>query len=320
MPSSLSDVAKLANVSLGTASSVLTARKGFRVSPDTAARIREAAEQLDYRANRLARALATGKSRLVGLVDYDVGASFSSHLGGQFHRALAADGYDLAIFDESTPADAIANIVDGAICCSRGMPPGLADLLPVVHISPCPNSPHDALHLDMAPGAKEAMALFAQAGCQRIAYLGCDPGTELSDGRLQSYQEFVDRTGREGIMIVTTDDRRQEGFEAVNRYAEANGWPDAVFCRNDDLAFGVYRAARESGLVVGKDVLVIGCDDICGEYFDPPLTTLALPFDQISEIAWRLLQERIESSDLPPRVAPITAKLIVRSSASLIRN
>src|ERR1700722_12174889 len=112
MPSSLSEVAKVAGVSLGTASSVLTGRTGFRVSAETAKRIQQAAHQLGYQPNRLARALATGRTRLIALIDYDFGASFSAHLGRHFHDALGADRYDLIIIGEATSPDAVASMVD----------------------------------------------------------------------------------------------------------------------------------------------------------------------------------------------------------------
>ena len=183
MPASLSEVARLAGVSLGTASSVLTKRSGFRVSRDTAARIQRAAQEAGYRPNRLARALATGRTRLVALIDYEFGASFSANIGHYFHLALAADGYDLIIVGQSTPPEAVANMVDGAICCSRQIPPGLDDVLPAVQVSPKPDTRQDALDLDFGPGARRAMETLDKAGCRTIAYLGTSTGEMGADGR-----------------------------------------------------------------------------------------------------------------------------------------
>jgi LacI family transcriptional regulator len=309
----------MAGVSLGTASSVLTARSGFRVSPETAARIQQAARQLDYRPSRLAQALATGKTKLIALIDYDFGASFSAHLGRHFHLALGADRYDLVIVGESTPADAVASMVDGAICCSRDLPAGWDDVLPVVQISPKADTRHDALHLDFHSGATAAMGTLARAGCQRIAFLGPGTGEESKDGRLVAYRQFLGQMGGPEIFIEADSDRQQEGYSALTRYAASEDWPQGIFCMNDGLALGAYRAIREAGLKVGRDIAVVGCDDIGGEFLDPPLTSIAVPFQEISTIAWDMLRERIQSPDLPARVLKIQPKFIERASSSLAR-
>jgi LacI family transcriptional regulator len=317
MPSSLSEVARLAGVSLGTASSVLSARSGFRVSAETAARIRQAADKLDYKPNRLARALATGKTRLIALVDYDFGASFSAQLGRQFHLALSGDSYDLVIIGESTPPNAVATIVDGAICCSRDMPPGLDDALPVVQISPRPDTRQDALFLDFKPAAAQAMNALEREGCETVAFLGCDANSESCDGRLLAYREFIRQTGRCEVLIGSKADRQKEGYEALAHYVSENDWPQGIFCSNDELAVGAYRAIRETGRRVGREVAVIGCDDIGSEFFDPPLSTLAMPFEEISTIAWELLQRRIRSPELPTRIVDIRPTLVERESSRL---
>ncbi|MDR3687995.1 MAG: LacI family DNA-binding transcriptional regulator [Fimbriimonas sp.] len=315
MASSLSEVARLAGVSESTASSVLTKRRGFRVSPETAARIREAAERLEYRPNRLARALATGSTRLIALIDYDFGANFSAHLGRQFHLALGADGYDLVVFGQSTPPDAVAGIVDGVICSSREVPPGLDDVLPVVQISSNPDTRQDAIRLDLKTATAAAMRVFERAGCDQVAFLGPASGLESFDGRLAAYRDFVAESGRTEILVETESDRPHEGYQALGYYAETSSWPVGIFCRNDELALGAYRAIRESGRTVGNDIAVIGCDDIGGGYFDPPLTSMALPFKEISETAWSLLRERIASPDLPSRSFTVTPELIERASS-----
>jgi len=307
----------MAGVSLGTASSVLTGRSGFRVSVETAKRIRHAANELGYQPNRLARALATGKTRLIALIDYDFGASFSAHLGRHFHHALGADHYDLIIVGQATSPEAVASMVDGAICISRSVPSGIEELLPVVQVSPVPDTGQDSLTLDFESATLEAMNLFQQIGCQSVVFLGHSTGSYSVDGRILAYRDFVRRTGQPEILLPSAMDRAVEGYESMARYAAEHGWPQGVFCRNDELAVGAYRAIREAGLKVGRDVAVIGCDDIGGEFQEPPLTSIAVPFDELSSLAWRLLQERIETRDLPARAEVITPKLVERASSTL---
>lgn len=319
MASTLSEVARLAGVAEGTASSVLTKRRGFRVAPETAARIREAAEKLGYRPNRLARALATGSTRLIALIDYDFGANFSAHLGRQFHLALGADGYDLVIFGQSTPPDAVASIVDGAICSSREVPPGLDDVLPVVQVSSNPDTRQDAIRLDLKSATADAMRVFDRAGCESVAFLGPVSGLEALDGRLAAYLEHMAWSGRPKLLIETGSDRPQEGYEALVKFTSNAEWPSGIFCRNDELAVGAYRAIRESGRRPGEDVAVIGCDDIGGGFFDPPLTSMALPFREISETAWGMLRERIEMPEIASRVHSVIPDLVERESSRLLR-
>ena len=132
------------------------------------------------------------------------------------------------------------------------------------------------------------------------------------------YADFARRTGREQIVIDAALDRQVEGYQALAAHAQKEGWPQGLFCQNDELALGAYRALREAGLRAGREVAVIGCDDTGGEFFDPPLTSIALPFPEICEMAWSLLMERIESPDLPSRSRRVVPRLIERSSSFLM--
>jgi LacI family transcriptional regulator len=314
MASSLSEVARRASVSLGTASSVLTGRKGHRVASATAARIRKAADELGYKPNRLARALATGKTRLIALIDYEFGAAYSNRLARQFHRVLAEDDHDLVVFGESTDPSAVASLADGAFCTSRIVPAELDKILPLVQISPKPDTRQDSLRLDMRSSAEEAMKAFGQVGCERIGCIGKVSSLDPLDPRLVAYRSFISETRRPEILIDVPADCPSNDFLTLREYVGSNRWPHGLFCLNDEIASGTYRAIREAGLKVGSDVAVIGCDDIDADYFDPPLTTQSIPFEEIGRIAWSLLRERIQSPDIPARVIDVTPKLVMRQS------
>jgi LacI family transcriptional regulator len=91
-----------------------------------------------------------------------------------------------------------------------------------------------------------------------------------------------------------------------------------VFCFNDRFAVGAYRGLRRRGLVVPRDLSVVGFDDqdFVADYADPPLTTVALPHYAMGEWAARVLVARINGEDDPPRVHLMPCRLVRRGSVT----
>jgi LacI family transcriptional regulator len=94
------------------------------------------------------------------------------------------------------------------------------------------------------------------------------------------------------------------------------GGVDALFCNNDDLALGAYRGLREAGLRVPDDVMLVGCDGIEDmQFLEQPLTTIAIPVEEMCALAWRFLRRRIENPDTPLQHALLQPTLVVRESS-----
>lgn len=104
----------------------------------------------------------------------------------------------------------------------------------------------------------------------------------------------------------------------IKAYIKANGCPDALLCQNDETAIYTYRAVIGLGYRLPDDTLLVGCDGLpYMEFFDPPLSTIALPTEEICVITSQFLQARIASPDLPIQKATLQGRLMVRKSLGL---
>src|SRR5262249_5883831 len=139
----------------------------------------------------------------------------------------------------------------------------------------------DYVHLDFTDRVIEGVRHLYTVGCRRIAYLvpdWFDWYRSCRDARLYGYETAVAEVGQEPEYILTTDEKRQSVAPALKRYFEERGRPDGLFCFNDDMAIGAYRALRDLDLRIPEDVALIGCDGIEDTaYHDPRLTTIAQP-------------------------------------------
>ena len=99
-------------------------------------------------------------------------------------------------------------------------------------------------------------------------------------------------------------------------YIREHGCPEAIFCRNDHMALGAYRALRDHGKRVPEDVAIVGCDGIPeAKYLDAPLTTIEQPLAEMCALGWKFLKQRIENPELPQQAAVLMSDLVVRKSS-----
>ena len=116
------------------------------------------------------------------------------------------------------------------------------------------------------------------------------------------------------VINVLTDDHDvfEQRFKA---YIEEKGCPDGLLCQNDETAMGAFRVLRDLGFTVPSDVLLVGCD---GQphmrNFDPPLSTIAQPMEEMCAMAWQFLQQRIAQPHLPHQQATFEGKLVTTES------
>lgn len=108
---------------------------------------------------------------------------------------------------------------------------------------------------------------------------------------------------------------RDPARTAVTEHLRRHGCPDGLFCRNDEMAVGAYRAFCDLGIRVPEDVALVGCDGIEeAEYGYCPLSTIVQPFAQMCEAVWQLLARRMQPPDTPLEHIVLPAYLAVRHS------
>jgi LacI family transcriptional regulator len=319
------DVAERAGTSTAVVSYVFN--NGPRpVSAATRQRVLDAAEELQYRPNALARALSFGRTYSVGLVVPHIRNPYLAALAEQLEVKARERGHLLLIGDAGgDPNQEAAHIssfierkVDGIVLVSLRTQRELQELdtvdVPVVALHPLPPElPASSLSIDFAAAAEEATRHLLDHG---YAHIGALTGPEDSMGTSE-HLTGINRAiaGVPGAQLShrACAISRYVAAEEIRPWLAANDRPRAIYCATDEQAFGVLFAAWEAGLSVPGDVAVLGFDgtDDCRVSI-PPLTAIRQPVPEMAAQAVELLVSG-DAHDRPMRVT-LPYELVRRAS------
>jgi DNA-binding LacI/PurR family transcriptional regulator len=323
------DVARLAGVSQKTVSRVLNDEP--YVSADVRRRVLDAAEELGYRRNQAARALASGRTRSIGVVTLGTALYGPASLLMGIERAVREVGYTLRVADtiEGDPggiAGALASLLDqgvDGVVISEPIDEGVGLIsvdVPVLVLGAPPT-----FAAPQVVTARVGAGLLARAATEHLLELGHATVHHLAGpqrwysarDRLAGWREALRAHGADEPPVVEGDWSAASGY-AAGRELAGDGTVTAVFAANDDMAIGLIRAQLEAGRRVPEDISVVGFDDIpVAAYVTPPLTTVRQPFDEVARQGLALLVHVIEKPDveLPP-AADQPVELVVRASTA----
>jgi DNA-binding LacI/PurR family transcriptional regulator len=320
-------VARRAGVSQSAVSRVFT--PGASASARTAEKVRQAASELGYRPNMMARAMITGKSRIIGLV--------VAYLDNQFYplalqllsKALQEKGYHILVFTASNSQGAAEEVmqelldyqVDGIITASVGMTNDLtmrcaAAGIPVVMF----NRGQEGADISSVTsanmlGGKTVAEFLLACGHRNIAHISGWSGSSTGRDRQAG---FCDALATAGIVPQVIDGMfdREIAAAATRTMMQGATPPDAIFVGNDHMAFAVLDTLRqEMGLRVPEDVAVIGYDDVpLASWPAYNLTTMRQPVNRMVEATVDTLLTRIENPITPARRIEIESPLIARGT------
>lgn len=320
------DVAELAGVSPSTVSRALG--KPGRISAPTEARIRAAAEQLNFRINPMARALHTGRTRTIALVVADITNPVIFDIVRGAEQAASAEGYTLVIAEsqESTQAEAetverLLPSVDGIILATTRMDDAtigaIAAQKPLILINRAVEG-LPAILPDIAQGVDALLAHLADLGHRSIAYLSGPPTSWISAGRWQCLLEETERRGIALVEIGPNPPTIRGGRDVFRRVRAARA--SAVVAFNDLIAIGVMQSAAEAGVVVPDELSVAGFDDIFGsELIVPALTTVRSPLEHAGRRAASHLLAELSGEPAGAEEELLSTELVVRGSTGPAR-
>lgn len=269
------DVARLAGVSQSAVSRYFT--PGTSVSKKTAEKIREAAEQLGYRPNVLARSLITGRSRIIGLVVAYLENYFYPEVVERLSKSLQDQGYHVLVFISSIASENVDQItqeildyqVDGIVLASANMS---SELAARCHASGVPivlfNRLQDDVRLsavtsDNRAGGRQLAELLVSLGHRRCGYIAGFEGASTQRDREQGFRDGLEAAGLTLFAREVGNFRYDEAQDAARRMFGKSDRPDAVFVCNDHMAFAVMDVLRfELNLRIPDDVSVAGFDDV----------------------------------------------------------
>ena len=318
------DIAKLAGVNPSTVSRALTTPG--RINATTEAKVREAAKQLNYRVNPFARALPTGKTKMLAFMVADITNPVFFKLVRGAEQAAAELGYTLVIAEsqesslvESDTLERILPSVDGVILGTTRLSDqeiyALNQQKPVVLVNRKVDGVSDVVP-DNSPGIAEAVKHLADLGHKHIAFVAGPNASWINTDRWNLLMENAVDLGMT-IAEISSNEPTVDGGRAVFARVRAAG-VTAVVTYNDLMAIGLLREATAQGVNVPTDLSIIGFDNIFGSDFtNPPLSTIELPLQKIgTEAVETLLKSFIAEQDGPLHGTSEVASLLVRGSTA----
>lgn len=324
----LETVAKEANVSTATASQVM--RGTGRISQKTRKRVLEAAQKLHYVPDSRAAAMRSGQSREIGFTINQISNPFNAEVISGVSDLLESEGYLVSVLDarddpvrQDRHLDAfIRNRRAGLIWVpALDTPDAAVDLLTTHRIPTVTFLRHrnagrfDHVGIRNQEATRAATNHLADLGHRHIAYLGGVGLNPVRTQRIEGYKQIMAERDLPAPIIWESRDNKMDGLDALMALRDRHPNTTAIVCNGDTVALGACLALARSDLVPGKDMSVIGFDDIPESAVStPPLTTMAVSPYQLGRRLARLLLDRIHEPDTPVTVSEISAELIVRKT------
>lgn len=324
-------IARLANVSIATVSR--TINHVATVNPKIAKRVWEVIEELDYFPNTQARALVSGRSRILGLIVSEITNPFFPELIQGFEDIAVEHGYEILVsstnYEPKRMSHCIRRMlerkVDGVAVMTFGIEAPLLEQLaqrkvPLVFIDVGPNGPGiNVLKVDYRHGIRQGVQHLAALGHRNISFVRGPVGLHSAQSRLAAFSESMQECGitPDPAWIVQGDHTLEGGMAAMKQLLEAKNMPTAVMCSNDMTAIGVLHTMYRAGLRVPDDLSVIGFDDIhIAEVTIPPLTTVQMSRFELARAAVNALRACAEGTEISPQKHEynIRTDLVVRES------
>ena len=308
MPATIKDLARETKLGVATISRYLNGKSVKKVNR---IKIEEAIEKYDYTINEYARGLRTNWSKSIGLIFTGVDDRFSSVLVANTQKALTAHGYSTILANNnSNPVDEeravdflIGRNVDGVITIPIYPSGGAYDKLkkrgiPVVFFdSDLPEYDLDSVIVDNESIGRMAAEYLLKKGHRRVAVLLGPGGGFTADRRWKGFEESFAEAGvalrPECVLRGQTDE--QAGADGMRALLALDPRPTAVFCSNYDLTVGGIMALNETRLALGKDLSLIGVDNLSlAKVIRPRLTLISQPYEEIASRGVSMLLDRIE--------------------------
>jgi len=327
----ITDVARVANVSKSTVSLVLQGSP--LIAPETAERVRQAAEALGYVYNRRAADLRRKSTNVIGIVINDLLNPFFAEMLVGMERRLDAAGYISLMAHTDERLDIQERVLTSMreynaagliLCPAFDTPPGLLQAIRaagtplVITVRPVGAGDYDFVGADHEGGTLAVTRHLIEQGHRRIAFVGRIGGGPVYEQRRAGYQramlEHSLSVAPEWIVDIALT--REGGRDGVRQVLAMQPRPTAAVCYNDIVAFGAMSEVGEQGLVVGRDLALTGFDGVMASaHTNPPLTTADVKPGALGTAAADALLQRLAHPDAPPIRHLAQARLVVRQSS-----
>jgi len=333
----LRDVARKAGVSITTVSIVLNGKAGSNIPPETQGRVVAAAAELGYRPNAMARGLRQRRSETIGFLSDEIATTpFAGAMIQGAQDAAWESGIVLLLVNTGRDRDIEARAldimherrVDGLIYATMyhqvvDPPAALREVPSVLLDARARDLSLASVVPDEVNAARRAVQILLVRGHRRIGFVNTTDRVPAAFERLDGFRSAL---AEHGIAFDASLVAAGEGSDpatgelAAARLLDLADRLTGLFCFNDRMAMGAYRAIRRRGLRVPEDVSVVGFDneEQIAPWLEPPLTTLALPHYQMGRwaVEYLLTQASASGSSTEPLQYRMPCPLIERSSVA----
>ena len=329
----IAEIARRARVSTATVSRTLN--QSGPVKAATARKVWRAVTALNYYPNSHARALVSGRSRLIGLIVSDITNPFFPELIRSFEGLAAQQRYDLLItstdYETARMTACLRRMlerkVDGVAMMTSEMDPGLIKELsrrgvPIVFMDVGQVGPRMShVAIDYENGVKQAVEHLAALGHTHIAFISGPLDLHSARTRQQAFLDGMrqHRLRPDRRLIREGTHTADGGERAMAALLRLSTRPTAVVASNDWTAIGALHAIHAAGLRVPEDVSLVGFDDIpLVSYTTPALTTVRMSASDVGATAFNALFGLIDRQRLEGDVYQVPTRLVVRQSTARV--
>lgn len=324
----LADVAQHAGVSRATAS--LVVREAGTLTPQTRARVKDSMDALGYVYHRGAASLRASRTQSVGVIVPDMSNGFTAEMTIAIESILATTGrvtlmgnsLEDPVHQDILLRSMLERQVDGllvipAVGTTRAFAQSLerSRVPSVLATREIGGAEIPYVGIDNVKGGRLAGEHLLFHGARKVAYLGGFANLKPRQDRIRGVRQALRRSDVTLDVDIPGPPRGSWGLETALDLLARNALPDAIVCHNDLVAFGVYRALRQTAPELSSAIHVVSYDDVAAaSLWEPPLTTVAASGREVGISCAEALLARIAEPTAPIKHTLISSSLVIRES------
>jgi DNA-binding LacI/PurR family transcriptional regulator len=329
----IKDVAKHAGVSVATVSAVINRDSGVKVSKKLTEKVEKAIKEMNYRPNRIARALSRKETQTIAYVVPTVNNTFFSQMAQMIEDKAFERKYGVYLCNTHSMIDRvelykdilIENRVAGVITTltwdiiENGLIKAMQDEeIPIIGLAGARVVDGiDTITFHDVGGAELATRHLLEKGHQKIGFIGIEE-SKTTEQRLKGYKKALNDANLEvdeRYIEMGKSFSREEGYALAQKLCRKCPNLSAIFVYNDVMAAGALDSLNDLGLRIPRDIAVVGYDNSVASYTRPKLTTMDLFKEKMVEEAMDLLFKRIAREEFAIRHEQILPKLVIGESS-----
>ena len=325
----LKTLARASGVSVATASQVI--RGVGRISEHTRKRVLSTAEKMNYMPDGNAISMRSGERPEIGMIIQELANPFNAEVVSGVSDSLEKHGYFVSVLDSRNDIERQKRNIEAFIRSARGgliwvpahnTPSKTVETLrnyripTITFLRQIKGADFDHVGIKNLEGTEIATDYLIGLGHTKIAYFGGDTNSDVRKARVQGYELSLKKNGISWRVIWSSDDTKRSGVERFHDLLSEHPEVTALVCNGDMVALGACLALQSKGLQPGKDISVVGFDNVMdAKIVTPSLTTMAVNPYSLGQILAETILKRINDTERPQSTYLNNPELIIRNSA-----